>query len=122
MGELHFRKRRAKELRPSLEKIFQSIDFNSDNDIGLPEALDAIKAGLNVPKELRGIITETRIVDLWDALDSNGDGRLSRKEFCDGLCHMALLDIPVETVQMMHIQRTLLMHVLWMVDRLELGG
>jgi len=119
--EIHFRRSRAKELRPKIGAIFDSIDINSDDAAELSEALRVINDGFHVPRELQGIITESRIVDLWDALDSNGDGRLSRQEFVDGLCHMALLDIPVETVQMMHLQRTLLIHVLVMMEQLGIG-
>merc|ERR1712150_9508 len=54
---------------------------------------------------LKGIVTEARIVELFDHLDHDGNGELSQEEFVGGMLMVAFSDVPVETKQMLHLQQ-----------------
>jgi len=101
-----YNKRKMKTMKPNILEMFQSIDKDNDGSIELCEVLQAIGDGLSVPRALQDFVTEERMVDLFDAFDSDNSGRISEDEFIDGLCKLVLQDAPIETTQMLHMLRS----------------
>mmetsp|Transcript_102889 Transcript_102889/g.300199 ORF Transcript_102889/g.300199 Transcript_102889/m.300199 type:complete len:632 (+) Transcript_102889:81-1976(+) len=105
--KLFYARKRLRQLTPSLRHLFQSLDKNGDGLIQIREVVESIKVGIQIPVELQDIINPARMLDLFEALDSDSSGDLSEPEFVDGLCYVALADIPRETMQMLHLLRSL---------------
>jgi len=101
-----YNKRKMKKLKPSLGLMFRNLDKTNDGTIAIDEILNAIRDGINVPRDLQDYVTEDRIVDLFDAFDGDGDGKLTEIEFIDGLSKLVLADVPVETMQILHLLRS----------------
>jgi len=95
--EAVYTRHRLQKIKPSIVELFRKIDLDDNGMIQQNEVLDAINSGFEMPKELKGIMTETHILDIFVSLDDNGDGQLSIEEFVDGLCVVALSDVPIET-------------------------
>jgi voltage-gated sodium channel len=106
--ETVYTRHRLKKLKPGMVKLFCKIDLDGDGVIQQNEVIDAMKSGFVMPKELKGIVTEAHILDIFSSLDDNGDGQLSIDEFVDGLCCVVLSDVPIETQHILLLQsRTL---------------
>jgi len=98
-----YNKQKEKKLRPVLAKFFTTLDKTGDNAVTAKEILEDLQADLEIPSSLTGIVTEARIVELFDHMDHDGNGELSQDEFVNGMLMVAFSDVPVETKQMLHL-------------------
>jgi len=101
--EAFYNKQKEKTLRPVLEKFFQMLDKTGDNLVTAKEVIEDLQADLEIPSALNGIVTEARIVELFEHMDHDGNGELSQDEFVNGMLMVAFSDVPVETKQMLHL-------------------
>jgi len=101
--EAFYHRQKEKQLRPVLAKFFQTLDKKGDNAVTAKEMIQDLGAGLEIPHALNGIVTEARIVELFEDMDQNGNGELSEDEFVNGMLMVAFSDVPVETKQMLHL-------------------
>merc|ERR1712194_620726 len=46
-----------------------------------------------------------KLLDLFDFIDTDQSGEVTETEFLEGICHLSLLDVPVETTQMLQMLR-----------------
>jgi len=104
--EAMYTRRRMNQLKPGLIKLFNQIDADGDQLLRMEEVVEAIRTGLHLPKELKGIMTERHILDLFEGLDHDADGLLTIDEFVEGVCSAAISDVPLETVRIVQMLRT----------------
>merc|ERR1711953_910975 len=91
---------------PVIENVLDELDSSGDGNVQICEIIGAVgRVGVDLPNELRDILTPDKLVDLFDFLDLDGSGELSKIEFIDGVCHLALQNVPVETTQMLQLLR-----------------
>lgn len=102
-----YTRQKLKQLTPALRALFRSLDKSGDGLVEIKEVVHSLKQGLSIPKELQEILNPARMVDLFEALDADQSGDLSESEFVEGLSSVALSDVPLETMQTLHLLRTL---------------
>ena len=66
---------KANEMAQATQKAFQKFDLNQDGEV----SLDELKAGLE--KVFKIDLPESRVQDLMNSFDANGDGALQLEEF-----------------------------------------
>jgi len=98
-----YNRQKSKKLKPSLEKFFHVLDRTGDNVVTAQEIIEDLQNELTIPSNLRGIVTEARIVELFDQMDHDGNGKLSQEEFVNGMLMVAFSEVPVESKQMLHL-------------------
>jgi voltage-gated sodium channel len=102
--EMHQMRRKLKKLVPSIKRIFEEIDVNNDKSL----EIDEIRRGIgqvSVPGDLKHVIHSDKLIDLFDFLDQDGSGHVDQHEFVDGVCHLALSRVPIETTQTLSLLR-----------------
>jgi hypothetical protein len=101
-------RRQLKGYQPVIQAVFRELDTSSDNVVDLREIL----AGLGhiqtkIPVDLASALDPERLVDLFEYIDTDGSGTLSEDEFVEGVGHLAISGIPVETFQTLALLREL---------------
>uniref|UniRef100_A0A7S0BAY8 EF-hand domain-containing protein n=1 Tax=Pyrodinium bahamense TaxID=73915 RepID=A0A7S0BAY8_9DINO len=114
--EAFFVRQKLRKMQPQFRQVFRLLDISGDGKVQIDELTRAMKRGVGVPPELRGIADVPRMIDLFDVLDFDGSGELSEAEFVDGMCQMAVSHVPVETVQILHLVRSFRREVLQALD------
>ncbi|CAE7585170.1 Cacna1b [Symbiodinium microadriaticum] len=92
----------AKESALQLGSLFQELDHDGNGQI--------TRAELNlvpVPKELFDVLFVDDLSDVFDMLDVDSTGTLSKDEFVDGILQMITRQTPVETLQMVQMLQSL---------------
>jgi len=102
--EAVFTRHRLKKIKPSIMELIRKIDLDDSGFIQKKEVINAINSDLEMPKELKGIMTETHIINIFEILGENGEEELSTEQFVDGLCFVALSDVPIETQHILMLQ------------------
>eukprot|EP00415_Alexandrium_ostenfeldii_P000383 UN0383 len=104
----HFLRARLREVRPAFKELFNKIDAasNSNGILQAQEIKFAFQEGIEIPLVVQDMVDEGRLLDLFDLLDEDEDGGLTESEFVDGLSCLALSDVPLETMQTLHILRS----------------
>jgi hypothetical protein len=100
---LNERRKQLKRLIPSIKDVFQALDADGTGMLTLEE-LNFSK--VKMPQELRDIIQPDKLHDLFEFLDMDESGEIDSKEFVDGVCHLALSSVPVETTQILQLLRS----------------
>jgi voltage-gated sodium channel len=98
-----YNRQKEKKLKPSLEQFFALLDKSGDNVVTAKEIVEDLQAEIEIPSNLRGVVTEARIVELFDHLDHDGNGELTQEEFVNGMLMVAFSEVPVESKQMLHL-------------------
>jgi len=104
--EAMYRMNQVRKLMPALTNLYRTLDATSDQSVELDEILNAIRTGIHIPPDLSGIVTEDRVLDLFDAFDMDGDAKLTEDEFVSGMCQVALSGVPIEMTQVLHMVRS----------------
>merc|ERR1712048_567472 len=72
-----------------------------------------------LPNELTNLLEPEKMLDLFELLDSDESGESSRDEFVDGVAHLALTTMPIETFQIIHLLRNERHHLLSLASDVE---
>jgi hypothetical protein len=96
-------RKKIKLLTPKIEKLFQQLDSDGGGEIEVKE-LDF--TGIVMPPELKEIVDEDKLKDLFGFLDLDGSGTVSLGEFVDGIMHLSLQTVPIETTQTLQLLRS----------------
>lgn len=102
-----YTRRKLKVLTPALRQLFRSLDKSGDGLIEVQEVVQSIKQGVHIPPELQELLSPARMIDLFEALDSDHSGDLSESEFVNGMGCVAFADVSLETIQILHHLRSL---------------
>jgi len=105
----HFLRAKLRDFRPAFKELFQGIDSASNGNgiVEVQEIIQAFKAGLEIPPAIQGLVNTGRLLDLFDLLDQDEDGGLTESEFVDGLSCLAISEAPLETMQILHVLRSI---------------
>lgn len=96
-------KQKLNTLTPLIRTHFALLDWDNDGYLDRDEIAEEVP----VPIELMNILnpdTDAMMV-LFDILDTDDSGKVDEEEFVEGVLHMAMTDVPVETQQMMKLLR-----------------
>lgn len=96
---------KLKDLEPHFRTLFRKFDVSGDGVLRVGEILETMQSGLEIPKVLQDVVNHARMIDLFDALDKDQSGFVTEDEFVEGLGYMALSDVPLETMQILHLVR-----------------
>lgn len=106
---MHSLRKKLKALSPCINSIFSQLDVNGDGIIQLSEVMagmENVKGFDALPDDLQKILVSDNLVDLYEYLDADGSGRVDQTEFYEGVCHLALENVPIETTQMLQLLRS----------------
>jgi len=110
-AELHARRRKLKDLEPSIQNIYLAL-LDKAGTVKLSRS--AFRSGLqdmqeggmkDLPRELREILQTDQIVEVCDYLDADRSGEIDEAEFTDGVFNLMLQSVPIETTQMLQMLR-----------------
>ncbi|CAK0813456.1 unnamed protein product [Prorocentrum cordatum] len=105
----HCLRKKLKALTPYINSIFSQLDLDGDGVLQLSEVMAGLERfeGLEtLPDDLQKLLVSDNLVDLYEFLDSDGSGMVDREEFFDGVCHLALESVPIETTQTLQLLRS----------------
>jgi len=89
--------------------IFKKLDNDKDGGLSRQE-LGALPETL-IPHDLLAALCVDNLVELFDLLDVDQTGTIDRDEFVDGVLHMIVRDVPVETMRMMSMLQSVQHHL-----------
>lgn len=89
---------------PSLLDIFQTLDTDMSGFITRDE-LDAVPVDI-LPASVLESLPIDNMQELFEMLDVDGTGTLTLAEFVEGLMNLALLDVPIWTIQSQRMLRS----------------
>ncbi|CAE7843472.1 CACNA1H [Symbiodinium sp. KB8] len=89
--------------------IFKKLDNDKDGGLSRNE-LSALPEAL-IPHDLLEALCVDNLVELFDLLDADQTGTIDRDEFVDGVLHMIVRDVPVETMRMMSMLQSVQHHL-----------
>eukprot|EP00930_Biecheleria_cincta_P060012 TRINITY_DN45711_c0_g1_i1.p1 TRINITY_DN45711_c0_g1~~TRINITY_DN45711_c0_g1_i1.p1 ORF type:complete len:589 (+),score=70.99 TRINITY_DN45711_c0_g1_i1:57-1823(+) len=89
---------------PLIAKAFSDLDKDNSGNITIEEIEDFDLELL--PQRLFDSASITSLRDVFDLLDSEGDGVISQEEFVEGLLNILLFDVDPSTFQILNILRT----------------
>jgi voltage-gated sodium channel len=95
-------RKKIKVLTPQIETVFVDLDTSGDQFLAYNE-IDF--TDVHLPAGLREFIDEDKLKDLFQFLDMDGSGTVDKAEFVDGIMHLMLQDIPIETTQTLQLLR-----------------
>ncbi|CAE8680637.1 unnamed protein product [Polarella glacialis] len=98
----HEMKSRIKAALPEIVKAFEDIDKDGSGSVTKEEIEDVDLHDILPPEVLTGSEINT-VAELFDLLDVDGTGELSRAEFVEGLLEILMLDTPIATMQTLRL-------------------
>jgi voltage-gated sodium channel len=104
--EQHYARQKMKQLTPAIRQVFHQLDTSSDGAIQIKEIISGVgQLTIKLPTELQDVLKPDKLVDLFEFLDLDGSGELTEVEFVEGVSHLALMNVPVETTQTLQLLR-----------------
>jgi Ca2+-binding EF-hand superfamily protein len=99
------KRRRLKQLQPQIKRIFEVFDKDSDGELDITELCAALRRHqpVGVPADVKEIIRSEKLVDLFEFLDIDNSGTVNEDEFVQGVGHLAMSTVPVETTQTLNL-------------------
>jgi hypothetical protein len=97
-------RRQVARLSPRIEALFDELVESAKDGLLAFEELDF--AELKIPAELKAIVEWDQLKDLFRNLDTGRSGTVDKEEFLDGVMHLALQSVPIETVQTLQLLRS----------------
>jgi len=101
-----FRRRKFQRLKPIITAVYEEMDADHDGQLEISEILNSIgHIKTKVPHELQAVLSPERLADIFEYIDLDGSGELSREEFTEGVGNLAVSNVAVETTQILTILR-----------------
>lgn len=94
-------KNKVKGALPAMVEIFRVLDKDHSGHISREE-IEHVPLDI-LPGKLLESISISSMADLFELLDVDGTGSLTQGEFVEGLLNLALLDVPVWTLQSLRL-------------------
>jgi len=102
---------------PLLSQAFDEIDKDGSGTLSMEE-MAMVPVDL-IPQELRAKSHVSSMQDVFEMLDVDGVGELTRQEFVDGLLNLFLHDVPLPAVQTLRLLRKVDVKVMQMFEDLQ---
>merc|ERR1712032_231486 len=98
------RQAQISSVKPRLYEIFEKIDKDHTGQATLQEVMQWCG---DVPEELSAFVTPEHLVSLFEVLDVDQTGGVEQGEFVNGLLKLMLSEVPVETLQMLRMMKSM---------------
>jgi len=95
-------KGRLQRLIPLLSKIFRQLDVHNQGFVSFHE-IDLTNMTMPLPPEVQRALKSYKLEDFFKLLDADASGHITQSEWVDGLCCLILDEVPIETMQMLHM-------------------
>eukprot|EP00928_Gymnodinium_smaydae_P022252 TRINITY_DN1874_c0_g1_i1.p1 TRINITY_DN1874_c0_g1~~TRINITY_DN1874_c0_g1_i1.p1 ORF type:complete len:563 (+),score=81.22 TRINITY_DN1874_c0_g1_i1:124-1689(+) len=92
-------KLKMRRLLPTIVDVFRHVDVDGSGELTLEE-MEHVHVK-HLPKEFKEKVSVENMKDMFDILDVDGTGKLSEMEFVEGLISIALMEVPLSTVQLL---------------------
>ncbi|CAK0847184.1 unnamed protein product [Prorocentrum cordatum] len=103
--QIHLR-RKLRKILPEIDEVFDGLDTNGNNALEIEELIQAAEDGvLTFPEDIKSYVDPSKLLDIFDFLDANQSGVIERQEFFEGICHLVVSSVPLETTQILQLVR-----------------
>eukprot|EP00928_Gymnodinium_smaydae_P022255 TRINITY_DN1874_c0_g2_i3.p1 TRINITY_DN1874_c0_g2~~TRINITY_DN1874_c0_g2_i3.p1 ORF type:complete len:553 (+),score=97.54 TRINITY_DN1874_c0_g2_i3:86-1660(+) len=92
-------KQKMRRLLPTIMEVFRNVDVDGSGELTLEE-MEHVHLK-HLPKEFKEKVSVENMKDMFEILDVDGTGKLSEAEFVEGLISIALMEVPLSTVQLL---------------------
>merc|ERR1719460_2341305 len=100
----HEQVKQIRALIPQLEGLFAELDQDGDGTLTRAE-VKTVHSDMQFPADIAHIVSQETLIDLFEALDEDKSGEVDRTEFVEGVIHLLMSEIPLETTKMLHLAR-----------------
>lgn len=96
----------VKRILPEIEQVFDTLSVDGSKALTLDgiEAA-ALQGEMVLPDDIREFVEPGRLIDVFDFLDMDGSGDVTKTEFVDGVCSLVVSSVPIETTQILQLVR-----------------
>lgn len=101
MQKAHMR-RVTRKLEPQIQEAFEALDTSGDGTITKHEVAQCSR---ELPDILARLVKPESLQELFDMLDMDGSGKVESEEFVNGVLHLAMSDVSIETQQTLKLLR-----------------
>lgn len=102
----HLVREKLQKVKPSFVKLFRGFDTTGTGTVHVQDIVDCMNSGVTLPTAIEDLISPEHMIDFFDLLDQDHSGELNEIEFVDGMCSLALSEVPLETLQILHLLRS----------------
>ena len=102
-------KEKMKKILPTILAVFGQIDDDASGKVTLGE-MEKVQIH-HLPKEFADKVSVDNMKDLFEVLDVDGGGQITQGEFVDGLMKIALMEVPLPTIQTLKLLKSTLQKV-----------
>jgi len=103
--QIHLR-RKLRKILPEIDEVFDGLDTNGNNALEIEELIQAAEDGvLTFPEDIKSYVDPSKLLDIFEFLDANQSGVIERQEFFEGICHLVVSSVPLETTQILQLVR-----------------
>jgi voltage-gated sodium channel len=124
--EAHLLRKKMRAYAPCINAVFADMDKSGDGQLHLSEVkygLEHIERRIpDLPEDLQRVFGSDQLIDLFEFLDTDGSGAIDEQEFLDGVSHLVLQSIPIETTQTLNLLRSQSKMLSMIVDSAHFQG
>jgi len=96
----------VRRIIPQIEKVFDKLDGDGNKVLTIEEIEAAAQAGhLTLPDDIKEFVQPERLLEMFEFLDQDQSGDVTRDEFVDGVCSLVVSAVPIETTQIFQLVR-----------------
>merc|ERR1712032_1316412 len=95
-------RKRLMELIPLFNRVFSIFDIAQAGEVNIAD-MDVDQMSTLLPPEVLEVLKSRKLKDFFALFDTAGSGRIDQVQWVDGMCHLVLGEVPVETLQMLNL-------------------
>jgi voltage-gated sodium channel len=96
----------VKRIIPEIEEVFNKLDSDGSQALTIEEIeAAAFKGKLTLPNDIKEFVEPTKLLEMFEFLDNDQSGEITKDEFVDGVCSLVVSAVPIETTQILQLTR-----------------